>query len=151
MTKTGGDIRELLGEHEGIRAHLNYLVKSRETLAQQDNVVLEQLFNYRCALYDFWDAVRYHIEFDERVFGAINDSSRAQNPAQEHEEIKKIILDFITLVDSMVITALGPEQLTDSIRRIGTAMDKIRLMIEAHIARENAVLEETLKRNSPVS
>jgi hypothetical protein len=146
MVVTGGDIKELLGEHEGIRTHLRFLVKSRENLAIEDIHARERLWAYRCGLYDFRDAVQFHIELDERIFQALPGGISLINSAEEHREIQMVIDELIRFADSAVIERLGPEELQQYTVKIGLAFCKTHDLIEAHIARENAVLEAALKK-----
>ena len=146
MGMTCGDIRELLGEHEGIRSHLRFLVKSRENLDTKDYRARERLWAYRYGLYDFRDAIQFHIEVDERIFKAIPADISPVNSNEEHRTIQTVIDDLIRLADSAVIDKLNPEELHRYAEKIGLAFNKISELIEAHIARENAILQEALKK-----
>jgi hypothetical protein len=145
MGITGGEIKELMGEHEGIRAHMRFLVKSRENLVTQDIQVKERIWSYRCGLYDFRDAVQYHLEVDERIFKSLPGNVSLMDPTEEHEEMQRVINDFIKLADSAVIDRLGQEELNQYTQKIGVAFNKIHELIEVHIAKENAILKEALK------
>ncbi len=146
MSVTCGEIRELLGEHEGIRYQLRFLVKSRENLAAKDHQARERLWAYRYGLYDFRDAIQSHIEVDERIFKAIPADISTVDSNKEHRTIQAVIDELIRLADSSIFDKLGPEELYWYAEKIGLAFNKIRELIEAHIARENAVLHETLKK-----
>lgn len=145
MVVTGGAIKELMGEHEGIRAQMKFLVKSRENLIIQDVQVKERIWCYRCGLYDFRDAIQYHLEVDEHIFKSLPGNVSTTDPTEEHEEIQRIINAFIELADSAVIDRLGQEELDQYTQKIGVALNKINELIEAHIAKENAILETALK------
>jgi hypothetical protein len=146
MVVTGGEIKELLGEHEGIRTHIRFLVKSRENLAIEDTQARERLWAYRCGLYDFRDAIQFHIELDERIFRALPVDVSAKDTEEEHQEIQRVVSELIDLADSAVIEKLGPEELQIFTEKIWLAFSKTRDLIEAHIAVENAILEEALKK-----
>ncbi len=146
MGVTGGEIKELMGEHDGIRAHMKFLVKSRENMATQDVQVKERIWSYRCGLYDFRDAIRYHLETDERLYKSLLGDVSFMDPMEEHEEIQRVINDFIELVDSAVIDRLGQEELNQYTQKIGVAFNKIHELIEAHIIKENIILEQALKK-----
>jgi hypothetical protein len=145
MVVTGGEIKELLGEHEGIRTHLRFLVKSRENLDTEDFRTKERLWAYRCGLYDFRDVIQFHIELDEHVFQSLPDDTSFKDSQKAHGEIQRVINELIQLADSAVIERLGPEELQIYTEKIGLAFGKTRDLIEAHIAVENTMLEEALK------
>jgi hypothetical protein len=144
MTVTGGEIRDLLGEHRGIGYQLNFLLKSRDKLATQDMRAKERLWAYRCGLYDFRDAIQFHIELDERILQAFLDDTPLKNSREEHREIQKVIDELIQLADSAVIESIEPEELQHYAEKIGLAFNKTRDLIAAHIAAENALLQEAL-------
>jgi hemerythrin-like domain-containing protein len=146
MVVTGGEIRDLLGEHEGIRSQLNFLVKSQEKLVTQDIKAKEHLWAYRCGLYDFRDIIRFHIEVDERIFKALFGDSSPRNSREEHREIQKVVNELIEVADSAVIEKLEPEELQRYTEKIGLAFNKTHELIETHIAVENAVLQEALEK-----
>jgi hypothetical protein len=142
----GGEIRDLLGEHQGISYQLNFLLKSRDKLATEDTSAKERLWAYRCGLYDFRDAIQFHIELDERIMQAFLDDISLKSSKEEHREIHKVIDELIRLADSAVIETLEPEELHNYAEKIGLAFGKTCDLIEAHMAAENAVLQETLKK-----
>jgi hypothetical protein len=146
MVVTGGEIKELLGEHEGIRTHLRFLVKSRENLEIEDSRTRERLWAYRCGLYDFRDAIQFHIEIDEHIFQSLPVDVSLKDTKEEHREIQSVVNELIELADSAVIEKLGSEELQCYTEKIGLAFSKTRELIETHIALENAILEESLKK-----
>lgn len=146
MGVTGGEIKELLGEHEGIRTHLRFLVKSRENLVTEDIRAKERLWAYRCGLYDFRDAIQFHIEIDERIFKALPGNISLNYSMEEHREIQRVVNELIKLADSAAIERLGLEELHRYTEKIGLAFNKTHDLIEAHIAVENAILQEALKK-----
>jgi hypothetical protein len=146
MVVTSGEIKELLGEHEGIKTHLRFLVKSRENLEAEDYRAKERLWAYRCGLYDFRDAIQFHIELDERIFQALSGDTSSEESQKEHVQIQRVVDELIRLADSAVIERLEPEELQIYTEKIGLAFAKTRDLIEAHIAVENAILERALKK-----
>jgi hypothetical protein len=143
---TGGEIRELLGEHEGIRFQLNFLLRSRDKLAKPDILTKERLWAYRCGLHDFQDAIQFHIELDERILQMLLGDISLKNFREEHREMQEVVADLIRLADSAVIERLEPEELQHYTEKIGLAFNKTRDLIETHIAAENAMLQEALKK-----
>jgi len=142
---TGGEIKRLLGEHEGLRAHMKSLIKSRGYLAPQELQVKQRLWNYRYGLYDFKDAIKYHQELDERIFKSLPVDISPKNPIEEHAEIQKVIDEAIVLSESATIDRLDQEELNEFSLKIGVAFNKIYELIEMHIIEENAILEKALK------
>jgi hypothetical protein len=145
MSVNVGEIKGLMGEHEGLRAHMRFLIKSRERMMTQDIQVKERIWSYRCGLYDFRDAVRYHLEVDERIFKSLPSSVSLKEPSKEHDEIQRVINELIALAESTVIDKLGQEDLYQFALKIGLAFSKIYELIDAHINKENAILDEALK------
>jgi hypothetical protein len=141
MRTASKDMKELMGEHEAILAYMKYLTKSAEKLAGQKAPAKERLWNYCCALYDFKDAVWYHLEIDERVFKSVLAESYPEETNQEHEEIQRLVNDMIALADNAAIEKLGQEELNQYCGKLGKAFDRICKLIELHIARENAILQ----------
>ncbi len=140
--KTGREeMKELIGEHEAIIAHMQSLTKSAENLAAQPAPAKERIWNYRYRLYDFKDAIWYHLEIDERVFKSLLGDAYPEAPVEEHQEIQQLVNDMIMLADNAVIEKLEQAQLSEYCARLGTAFDRICKLIELHIAKENAILQ----------
>ena len=140
--KTGKEaLKELIGEHEAIKAYMQTLTRSAENLTARQEGASERLCNYRYGLYDFKDAIWYHLEIDERVFKSLFGDSYTEDPVEEHREIQQLVEDTIALADSAVIENLGLEELNQHCANIGSAFKKICKLIELHIAKENTILE----------
>jgi hypothetical protein len=140
--KTGREaMKELIGEHEAILAYMQSLTKAAENLAAQPGKANERIWNYRCRLYDFKDAVWYHLEIDERIFKTLLGDVYVEDPIEEHQEIQRLVNDMILLADNAVIENLGQEELNLYCASLGSAFKKICKLIELHIAKENTILE----------
>jgi hypothetical protein len=149
MSVTCVEIKELMGEHEGIRAHMKFLMRSRENMVAKDARVKEQIWSYRCGLYDFRDAMRNHQELDERIFQSLPGNVSPGELAEDHHEIQKIIDDLIALTEnaeSVVTDRFDQAKLYPLAQKIGLAFNKIYELIEAHINKENAILDAALKQ-----
>jgi hypothetical protein len=142
MTK---EMKELMGEHEAIMAYMQSLTKSAANLAAQPAHAKEQISNYRYRLYDFKDAIWYHLEIDERIFKSLLGEIYLEDPIEEHQEIQRLVNDMILLADNAVIEKLGQEELNPYCASLGNAFSKICKLIELHIAKENAILERVQK------
>ena len=138
--KTGREaMKELMGEHEAIMAHMQSLTKSVANLAAQP--AKERILNYRYRLYDFKDAIWYHLEIDERIFKSLFGDAYLEDPIEEHREIQRLVNDMISLADNAAIENLGQEELNQYCASLERAFSKICKLIELHIAKENAILE----------
>ena len=141
MSTMSKAMKELVGEQEAIRVYMEKLMKSAESLAAQPGSAKERLANYRYALYDFKDAMTYHLEVDDKVFRSLFGDSYDEDPIEERREIQRLVNDLISMADSPVIEKLGNEALGQYCAGLEKAFKKICRLIELHIARENAILE----------
>jgi hypothetical protein len=141
MKATKEEMKELIGEHEAILAYMQSLTKSAEDLAARPAQSKERIWNYRCRLYDFKDAIWYHLEIDERIFKSLLGDTYLEDPIEEHHEIQQLVNEMILLADNAVVEALGQEELNQYCAGLGNAFKKICKLIELHIAKENAILE----------
>jgi hemerythrin-like domain-containing protein len=146
MNVRAGDIRELMGEHEGIRAHMRFLAKSQNNLSVQDIQAKQKIWAYRCGLHDFKDEIQFHIEIDERIFHALPEGVSIQSPVEEHREILKLINELINLADNAIIDRLSFEELGEYTVKISLAVDKIFHLVEIHLKTENEILEKALSK-----
>jgi hypothetical protein len=135
------EMKELIGEHDAIKAYMQSLMKSAEKLAAQPAQAKERLCNYCYALYDFKDAIWYHLEVDEKVFKSLLGDAYPEDPVEEHREIQQLVSDVIALADNAAIAKLEQERLNEYCAKLGEAFDRICKLIELHIAGENAILE----------
>lgn len=145
MESTDKERERLLGEHEGIRAHMKFIAKNLGNLAGQKIQIRERIWIYRWGLWDFRDAVQRHIELDERIFREFKDNALVEETMNEHDEIKKMVDDAIALANNAVEKELGREDLTQSAVNIRKIFDRIRKLIEEHTAREDIILEPARK------
>jgi hypothetical protein len=144
--KTGREaMKELIGEHEAIIAYMQSLTKSAEDLVARPGNANERIWNYRQRLYDFKDAIWYHLEIDERILKSLLGDTYLEDPIEEHQEIQRLVNDMILLADNAVIENLGQEELGLYCESLGNAFEKICKLIELHIAKENAILERVQK------
>lgn len=144
--KTGREaMKELIGEHEAIIAYMQSLTKSAEDLVARPGNANERIWNYRQRLYDFKDAIWYHLEIDERILKSLLGDAYLEDPIEEHQEIQRLVNDMILLADNAVIENLGQEELGLYCDSLGNAFKKICKLIELHIAKENAILERVQK------
>jgi hypothetical protein len=141
MKTSREDMKELIGEHEAIMAYMQSLTKSAEGLAAQSGKAKERIWSYRQRLYDFKDAIWFHLEVDERIFKTLLGNDYAEDPIEEHREIQRLINDMILLADNAAIEKLGPDELNQYCCSLGKAFGKLCKLLELHIAKENAILE----------
>jgi hemerythrin-like domain-containing protein len=145
MVAISKEMKELIGEHEAIKAYMHSLTKSAEDLTAPSAPAKERLWNYRCRLHDFKDAIWYHLEVDEKVFKSLLGEAYGEDCGAEHEEIQKLVNDLVALADDTSIDKLDKEQVNGYCSRLGTAFDRICKLIELHIAKENAILDRVQK------
>ena len=145
MRATRKEMKELMGEHEAIMAYMGFLARSLDSLATQPVPLKERIWSYCWGLSDFRDAIRYHIEVDERIFKALPDNTRSEDPMEEHRDIQNLVDDMVQVADLTMVNKLGREELVQYTSKIGIAFNKIRKLIELHIAKENTILERVQK------
>jgi hypothetical protein len=146
MNVKAGDIRESLGEHEAIRAHMRFLARSQKNLSIQDIQAKEKIWAYRCGLHDFKDEIQFHIEVDQRIFRALPADISLTETEEEHGEILTLINELIELADSAIIDKLSMEELDEYTKKIGLAVNKIFDLVEIHLTIENDILEKALDK-----
>jgi hypothetical protein len=146
MSITVGDIRELLGEHEGIRAHMNFLARLQKNLSVQDIQAREKIWAYHCGLHDFKDEIQFHIDVDKRIFRELPKDISLNAPIEEHEEIQNLYNELIELTDSAAIDRFNEQELGEFIEKIKLAINKIFDLVEIHITSENKILEKALEK-----
>jgi hypothetical protein len=141
-TKAGREqMKELIGEHEAIMVYMQSLTKSAEDLVARPGRAKERIWNYRQRLYDFKDAIWYHLEIDERIFKSLLGDAYLEDPIEEHQEIQQLVNNMILLADNAIIENMEQEELSLYCESLGEAFKKICKLIELHIAKENAILE----------
>lgn len=135
------EMKELIGEHEAIMAYMQSLTRSAENLVVQPTRARERLWNYRQGLYDFKDAIWFHLVIDERIFKSLFGDAYLGDPVEEHKEIQRMVNEMITMADNAIIEKLRQEELNQFCGNLGTAFKKICKLIELHMAKENTILE----------
>jgi hypothetical protein len=145
MSIMSKEMKELVGEHEAILAHMRSLTRTVENLSAQPAVAREKLWGYRQALYDFKDAIWFHLDIDERVFKSILGEGFTDDPIGEHQEIQRLVKDMIILADDSAIERCAQPELDRFCGQLSEAFKKICKLIELHIAKENAILEKVQK------
>ncbi len=142
------DIAETMWEHEAIREHMKFLIKRLNSLANQPGEgraqstrMKEQITLYRWSLYDFREAIRRHINLDERVFETLPANSLIEDLVREHKTIQKKVDDAISLAEKAVYSRLSREGLSRCASDITIAVSAICESIEAHIGKEDGLLK----------
>jgi hypothetical protein len=97
-------------------------------------------------LYDFREAIRRHIELDERIFGTLLGSGSMKGMTGEHETIQKQVDTAIRLAENAVYNRLGRERLNKCASEIRETVEGVCRLIEAHIAQEDRLLKVEQKR-----
>jgi hypothetical protein len=149
MVATEKEMVRLMGEHEGIRAHMRFIAKNLGDLAGQPLQVKERLWIYRWALLDFRDAVQRHVELDDRIFRELSDKDLSIRMDSEHTEIRKLLVLAIDLADRAVEGNMGEPELNQTALKINRTFDKVRHLIEEHTAGEDEIFK--LTPQSPAS
>lgn len=148
MTENEKEIKDLLGQHDAIRAQMKFLFNSLQRLSVQSGStsakpaqVKEWLQNYCYALCDLRDGVINHIELDERIFKALSPNVKNKRLITEHENIKKQIDLAVQLVEDGMNTTMGIEKLHQRTSEIKAVVEKTRKLIESHTAKEDKLLK----------
>jgi hypothetical protein len=132
-------MKELIGEHEAIIAYMQSMTSSARKLAVHPAGIQERLWNYRHRLYDFKDAIWYHLEIDERVFRSILGEASA-DPIEEHREIQRLVNEMIMLADNTIIERMAQAEVEQYCQKLEAAFNIICRLIELHISKENTIL-----------
>ncbi|MFC1962851.1 hypothetical protein ACFLWB_02510 [Chloroflexota bacterium] len=148
MTATGNEMKDLMGEHEVIRAHMKFITKSFESVATKSDQVIAQSIQlndlkmlYLWPLYDFREAIQRHIVLDERIFNTLSDSTSIEDTMIEHEEIRKLADNAIQLAENAVYNEFSQEELNQSALNIRETFKRICKLIEAHTTAEDRLLK----------
>jgi hypothetical protein len=134
-------MEELMGEHEAITVYMHSLTKSADGLAAQPARAKERLWNYRQRLYDFKDAIWYHLEVDERIFKSVLGRTFLEDPIEEHQEIQRLVNDMILMADNTIVERMGQEELDQFCGSLGEALKKMCQLIQLHMAKEDSILK----------
>jgi hemerythrin-like domain-containing protein len=141
---TKNEIVVLIREHEAIRAQIEWMTDCLSSLAKQSSPIQsvqrkDQLWSCRLTLHDLREGIRRHIELDERIFKVL-DSTSSEDMAREHEEIRKVVDNAVSLADNTLAKELSSEELNEYALNIGGAVTRITELIKAHTAREDRLL-----------
>jgi hypothetical protein len=145
---------DLTWEHQAIRKQMKFLTNSWGDLASQSsqgiaksNKLKDQITIYRWSLYDFREAVRRHIDVDERLFENLPSSTSSEELPGEHEIIQKLLDKAISLAEDAVYNKLSEEDLNKCASDIKKAVDRISELISAHTAKEDMLLKQAQKES----
>ncbi len=141
-------------EHRAIREHMNFLSNSLSSLARESSQgaaestsIKDPITLYRWSLYDFREAIRRHIDLDERIFGLLLGSTAVKEIMGEHETIQKQLDLAIALAENAIYNKLRPAEQGQYASDIGEAVKKICESIGAHIAKEDLLLKQMPKNS----
>jgi hemerythrin-like domain-containing protein len=137
MSQTTRELKEMMGEHEGIRAHMKFLLNSLEGLENQPMHVKDRIWTYRWGLLDFRAAVLRHIELDKSIYKTFEKDSLVKETEGEHEEIVNRIDEVIRLANEAVDYHHPPQDLTRRAKTIRQAFEQVCTMIESHTSKED--------------
>jgi hypothetical protein len=152
MAATKKEITDLMQEHVAIRAHMKFLINSLSSLATQSSQgtaqstqLKDQITLYRWPLYDFREAIRRHIDLDERIFETLLGSTLVEDIMGEHETIQKQVDNAIWLAENAVYNKLRLEELDKCASDIREAVNRICELIGTHIGKEDRLLKQAQK------
>ncbi len=143
---------DLTSEHKAIREHMKFLTNSLSSLAtkssqrtSQSTQLKDQITLYRWSLYDFREAIRRHIDLDERIFEMLLSSTSVKDIMGEHETIQKQVDNAISLAENAVYNKSHREELNKCASDIKEAVNRICESIETHTAKEDRLLKQVPK------
>jgi hemerythrin-like domain-containing protein len=150
MTDTRKEIGDLLRQHEAIRAHMTFLTRSLKKLAAQSHrgtaaELKERIMLYRWSLYDFREAIRRHIEMDNRIFGMLLTDNTSVELDRGHEEISRRIDDVVKLAEDVVYKKSGRSDLDQAAAQIKESVRVLCDTCQRHIALEDEILKPALR------
>jgi hypothetical protein len=138
----------LMGEHEVIRAQMDFLTNSLNNMVTGYAPVKDAITKCRYGLYDLKDGLRRHHESDERVLKSLPTKALFDDTIKEHKIIQEQIEAAIVLADRALETEPNQVELNRYARRIRDTFSRTRQFIEIHHTKEDKLLK-TL--HSPVS
>ena len=145
---------DLMWEHKAIRKQIKFLTNSLSGLSTQSsqggvqsNQLNDQITLYRWSLYDFREAIRRHIDLDERIFKIPPGSTPGVGLRGEHETIREQLDKAISLAENAVYNKLSNEELNKSASDIVEVVDRVCESIVAHIAKEDRLLKKMQKES----
>jgi hemerythrin-like domain-containing protein len=150
MVATKKEIWNLLRQHEAIRAHMKFLTRALKKLTAQSHQgtaaeLKDRITLYRWSLYDFREAIRRHIEMDNRIFNMLLSEGMSAEMDRGHAEISQQLDEVITLAENAVYRELSRQELNKSAADIKKAVTVLCDTCQAHIALEDGILEPALK------
>jgi hemerythrin-like domain-containing protein len=150
MVATKKEISDLLRQHEAIRAHMKFLTRALKKLTAQSHLgttaeLKDRITLYRWSLYDFREAIRRHIEMDDRIFNMLLSEGMSAEMDRGHAEISQQLDEVIALAENAVYRELSRQELNKSAAAIKKAVAVLCDTCQAHIAREDSILEPALK------
>jgi hemerythrin-like domain-containing protein len=145
-------ISDLLRQHEAIRAHMKFLTRALRKLTVKSHQgtaseLKEQITLYRWSLYDFREAIRRHIEMDDRIFSLLLSQNMSGEMDRGHEEIRRRIDEVIKLAEDAVYNNLKRRELNQSAADIKEAVKVLCNTCQAHIAHEDSFLKPALDQS----
>jgi hemerythrin-like domain-containing protein len=150
MEATRKEIWDLLRQHEAIRAHMKFLARTLKKLTVQSHRgtpadLKDYITLYRWSLYDFREAIKRHIEMDDRIFASLLTGNMSAEMDLGHEDITRRIDAVIELAENAVYHELNRQEINRSAADIKLAVRTLCDTCQAHIAREDAILETALE------
>jgi hypothetical protein len=138
-------LTELLGEHEALQAHLNFLTGALGKLEIQPNENVKQtaqrIWCFRCGLYDLKEGMSSHMEVDELVFRSLTGDVPLEEMQVEHREIIKRLNLTIEWADRAIEKADVPGELNRCAASIKQEFSRTRELIDGHEEKENKLLQ----------
>jgi hypothetical protein len=138
------DTAGLMGEHEVIRAQMDFLTNSLNNMVTGHAPLKDAMIRCRYQLYDLKDGLRRHHESDERVLKSLPTRVLFDDTIKEHKIIQEQIDAAIVLADRALETETNQVELSRYARRIRDTFSRTRRFIETHHHRENALLKSLL-------
>jgi hemerythrin-like domain-containing protein len=153
MEATRKDIWDLLRQHEAIRAHMKFLARALKKLTAQSHRgtaadLKDHITLYRWSLYDFREAIKRHIEMDDRIFTMLINRDKSVEMDRGHDDINRRIDEVIELAENAVYHDLGRQELNRSATDIKEAVRMLCDTCQIHIAREDDILETALEKTA---
>ena len=138
MAKTVGQILQ--------RGHMKFLTQALKQLSTQSHEgtaidLKDRITLYRWSLYDFREAIRRHIETDDRIFDILLSEGVSKEMDRGHEEIVRRIDDIVKLAEDAVYTSLSLPESDKSAADIEKAVKALCDFCQAHIEREDSFLK----------
>jgi glycogen phosphorylase len=151
---TNLDPADLIEEHQAIGEHIKFLTNSLngidKPLSQeksQSTQPKDQIRLYRWSLYDFREAIKRHIDLDERIFRMLDGSTSIETIIEEHKTIQKQLEGAISLAENAVYNKLSQEEQNKCASEIKESVDKICQSIGAHMVEENKQLKQVQNKS----